>query len=899
MITPDLGAHPPVPSAPPASGKRPASGTILLLLVLSVISCSFPVRAGGAVPPVTGKVMLNQTVTNGFIHPGIVLTKELLENARAMAMAGKEPWASGYRSLALERASGRDVKARNESSRNPGLPDSDSFNSQGMEARFRGDAGKAYRQALMYFFTGDEVYRANSLAILRVWSRMDPAKYKAYPDAHIHTGYELKDMTTAAEILRSTSCGNPSLAWTDKDTADFTKNLIRPVIANFMNRNGWFMNQNDFPIMGSMSGFIFMNDRAGYEQRVEWFTVNSTAPNHGWSGSIKDLARLVETNVQTGQRLEKPVVQLAEMGRDQAHAGDDMGLFTGISELMMAQKTKIDPVTGRPSTNPDAVWPLDFLNDRILHTADYYCRFMLGYETPWVPLACSIDKNGKVNSIYPRIADQYRGDISRLGFWKLYFYYKQVKGLDLAKEAPYFHEAFTKRITSLPWLTLAVSDGAEGLPLIPNPPPRDTILLERNHTALGPGVTRVEDGDHPYLHIVPGPEGASLALLHTETKSRNIVLRFRTTGTARMEMRGFEKPWIFPNTHGKWLNITYAPGSLENFDHFYGNILFCRVLATPGSIVDFDMLFLEPGDSLIAPRFKQGGAICRLTAYVGAPIRMDFSVAAPSNSTSPVYSAKPLLEGASMDSKTGSFSWNPAQAGKFSFVAEALCGENVAALAVEITVEKDRQAALKAVAARCHAGTAYTRISHDNFLRALEEATKALEDGTSDDAFLPLLRTTEEAADALEPLTPKLPDGSLDFTKCAPCKEMGIKTSLLADDNPDTFPIYQLSGPDHVYVFDFGTNYRFSADAFTVLGRLNFENRVEGTSFFGSNDGTNWTRMTPGSIGFPLTGERLEVDPAQRGVKYRYLQMRHFPVHGQKYFEPSELRVHGQRFEAD
>ena len=36
---------------------------------------------------------------------------------------------------------------------------------------------KAYSQAVMYYITGDEVYRANAMMIIRIWEQMDPAKY--------------------------------------------------------------------------------------------------------------------------------------------------------------------------------------------------------------------------------------------------------------------------------------------------------------------------------------------------------------------------------------------------------------------------------------------------------------------------------------------------------------------------------------------------------------------------------------------------------------------------------------------------------------------------------------------------------------------------------------------------
>jgi hypothetical protein len=41
-------------------------------------------------------------------------------------------------------------------------------------------------------------------------------------------------------------------------------------------------------------------------------------------------------------------------------------------------------------------------------------------------------------------------------------------------------------------------------------------------------------------------------------------------------------------------------------------------------------------------------------------------------------------------------------------------------------------------------------------------------------------------------------------------------------------------------------------------GRLNFEDRVANTKFFGSNDGKNWTELTPKAIG--LATELTRVD---------------------------------------
>ena len=71
------------------------------------------------------------------------------------------------------------------------------------------------------------------MRIIRLWEQMDPNQYTYFTDSHIHMGIPLNRMVTAAEILRYSSTQNDALQWTDKDTADFTNNLITPMIETF------------------------------------------------------------------------------------------------------------------------------------------------------------------------------------------------------------------------------------------------------------------------------------------------------------------------------------------------------------------------------------------------------------------------------------------------------------------------------------------------------------------------------------------------------------------------------------------------------------------------------------------------------------------------------------------
>lgn len=196
---------------------------------------------------------INETIdASGFKHPGVGLTKDMLENVRAQVLAQKEPWNTHFNAMLLSSAASKTVVSSNQGS-DPTKPGSLAFSSQGFNSKFIADGLKAYTQALLYYITGDETYRANAMRILRIWAQMDPAQYVYFVDSHIHTGIPLSRMVAAAEIMRYTSCQTPALEWTAQDTASFSTNLINPVIETFQHTNYRFMNQHLYPLLGAMS----------------------------------------------------------------------------------------------------------------------------------------------------------------------------------------------------------------------------------------------------------------------------------------------------------------------------------------------------------------------------------------------------------------------------------------------------------------------------------------------------------------------------------------------------------------------------------------------------------------------------------------------------------------------
>ncbi|WP_372798567.1 Ig domain-containing protein, partial [Pontiella sp.] len=775
------------------------------------------VAAGADEGPVeaTTRVQINETFTNGFRHPGVGLTKELLDTARAQVMAGRDPWLFHFNKLAAHEHSAKTVGIINQSKDNPDRPATDAFNSRGSRRQLDTDGDKAYRQALMYYFTGDMAYRANAMKIIRLWSQMDPDKFEPFGASHIHAPYAIMGVVRAAELMRYTDCPEGKLAWTEQDTKNLTENLLVPGINTYMYSNGWFMNQSGYPLAGAMACYIFMNDREGYEKRVEWFTINKDAPNKGWSSSIQDLFRKVEVNAVTGERVKEPFVQLMEMGRDQAHAAGDMEIAVRTSRLMNAQGTKVDPVRGTVSTAANAVGPYEFLNDRLLEGAEYVSRYMLGYDTPWTPSPSSIGPNGEVLQIYTRLADNYRGRIRDLKYWDIYYYYSYKKGINVAEVAPYFDEAFRKRVVSGDFEWIFIPPAAEGeaarIPQTEQEP--EAVEIVERSTGFGNASVVEEDGNK-FLRVSPSNEGARIALLSIKTPSKTIGLKLRTTGVVTLEMEGFEKPWLLPNTQGQWRYVTYSLSPNEHVE----DIIFVRVSASPETAVDLDHFLRMPEKQLTPPVFATGSEPWRVNAYVGAAVALDF---AASDSESITYSSLDKPADAELDSKTGAFAWSPTEAGEYIFVVEAFDGKTIAPRRVTIAVAPDRQAAMEAIKAVHDPDTEYVKASLDRCIELYGKVVRAAV-SASDDVFWKGLLMLQQAFDDLAVLTPRLPDGSMDFPKMVVPSYIGDSIGLLTDSNDDTYPLSGLP-KDQSYIFDFGPDFEASFTAFAMEGRMNFD----------------------------------------------------------------------------
>ncbi|XEC95851.1 LamG-like jellyroll fold domain-containing protein [Paenibacillus tarimensis] len=375
------------------------------------------------------------TITATIHHPGIVMRQADLDNMRDHVRAGDEPWNTAFNAFASDSQSSKNPRKYYEEGNDifvnilgPWATDDYNNPSEYVGSRGNTDAETAFKQAIMWYITGDETYRSNAMYIIRA--------YAGIQSCALHTNFRFATITyllgAAAEILRYSDTPTESLKWTATDTQNLS-NMMDYLWNAYSERYPDFhMNQHQFTVMGKIGRGIFKNDLQMYVEAVEATTVNAQGNDGGRNGSIKHQMRLMTKNEMTGEPLDPSDVhvQLIEMGRDQGHAYDNVGGLSTLAQTIYAQGTKLDPVTGAMSTDANAVNIFNFLDDRLLEGTSYLLKYNLGYDVLWTPAWANHGSVQYYESINPWPG---RGRLEP-HLSVLYNYYKYIEQQDMTQE---------------------------------------------------------------------------------------------------------------------------------------------------------------------------------------------------------------------------------------------------------------------------------------------------------------------------------------------------------------------------------------------------------------------------------------------------------------------------------
>lgn len=398
------------------------------------------------VPSVTQTTITSGDVT--FTHPGIGMSKAMLDNMRDHVRALDEPWASAFVKFSkygkstispVIRVSTSNDAYMNIPGGNLGLT---------IINNMEGDADTSFAQMIMWYITGNETYRQNAIRIIRDWSQCQ--SIGSVFDEQIRVSLAVYKFSFTADLLRYSDTPTPAYKWTSSDTTNFINflTLMKPKYDRYWH----FMNQHTFTVMATMASAIFRNDLVDYKNAIKRITTNpelgssydytDPANPHNRGGSIQDEIRAVTKNVKTGETVPENI-QVMEMGRDQAHSYVDIGGLSTVAMTAYIQGTKVDPSSGEYSTVSNNVHIFNFRNDRILAGANYLCKYNLWNDVTYIPSYASQTSTGQ---IYESPTTWDRGKIDpAIGIvYSYYRYIEQRSDMDTNENSKYLAQAFTK-----------------------------------------------------------------------------------------------------------------------------------------------------------------------------------------------------------------------------------------------------------------------------------------------------------------------------------------------------------------------------------------------------------------------------------------------------------------------
>jgi hypothetical protein len=322
-----------------------------------------------------------------YTHPGAPLTLSDLQSVKANVDANREPWKSGYASLAAGTQLTYTMQGPFAQVSRVGAYDANL-------AEWRSDMNAVWNFSRMWYFTGDTAYAQKAHDILLAWANTQ-TEFSGN-ESMLDLGDYAYKFVGGADILRGTWPG-----WTEADTT-----AVKAYFANVLQpgANPWG---------ASMYGAANKGALALVAQGLMAIFNDDTA-------KLNDIAYQARTLAHVGLRSSNDIGMLGDSLRDQGHAHVQLFSLTMLAEALWKQGIDIYP---------------DY-NNRLLAAGEYYARVNdLSVATPFLPFGTT---------------DQYyTADITNRGFGAgntalniLYGAYVLRKGIP----APYM----TRRLQEMP-----------------------------------------------------------------------------------------------------------------------------------------------------------------------------------------------------------------------------------------------------------------------------------------------------------------------------------------------------------------------------------------------------------------------------------------------------------------
>jgi hypothetical protein len=197
------------------------------------------------------------TMTNGFVHPGILVSGGMLDFVKGKIAAGAQPWKDAF-----DRASSDGLGKLPYTPHPLATVECGSFSNPDIGCTDeKQDAAAAYTQALLWYYTGDQKYADSAINIMNQWA--STVKAHTNSNAPLQSAWVAELFPRAAEIIRYSNAG-----WADSAIDDFATMLTTvylPEVVNGVDSNGnWELSMAE----ATINIGIFTNDQDVFAQGV-------------------------------------------------------------------------------------------------------------------------------------------------------------------------------------------------------------------------------------------------------------------------------------------------------------------------------------------------------------------------------------------------------------------------------------------------------------------------------------------------------------------------------------------------------------------------------------------------------------------------------------------------------
>lgn len=308
-----------------------------------------------------------------FVHPGLLVTNTDIDRVKRKLAAKKDPWLSSWNKLTS-------IKYSNPSY-TPTAVNSVDRSKNG--ALIWHDAAAAFNLALCWKISGDTKYADASARVLVAWGN-ELKEFGGQDDKYLTAGLQGYQLANAAELLRD----YPPFAQDGLATVTrMLTTLILPLNVKFLNHlepsehnhRHFFANWELCNVASAMAIAVLADNRTSWDFAIDYFK-NGTG-----NGAIGNAITNIVEEPGTGHLLG----QGQEAGRDQGHAALDFQLLGVIGQQAWNQGEDLFAYDNNRillGYVTSCICSLVvFTNLLILTSAEYFARYNLGEDVPFVP----------------------------------------------------------------------------------------------------------------------------------------------------------------------------------------------------------------------------------------------------------------------------------------------------------------------------------------------------------------------------------------------------------------------------------------------------------------------------------------------------------------------------------